>query len=126
MSAYVPAWRRRQLEKEAETAALPPIRKPRFLGNALGGPNVLENTGARFSPRSPGAAPTRAIRKLGPTIEPNSSPILKPTHNLTKVQPLFRNKVLRAMGPTRKALTKKLKRQGKTKKQIRKWLKKKV
>jgi hypothetical protein len=115
--SYVPPWRRRQLaEPEVQ------VRKPRFIGNALGVTDVTENTGLRFTPRSPGATPTRHIRKIGPFLEPNTSPILRPTHNLTKVQPKFRGKVLASMRLARKTLKKELKRKGKSKTQIRKWL----
>ena len=122
--SYVPPWRRRQLELAKDPVV--PMRKPKFLGNALGDSDVLANSGIRYSPRSPGALPAKPIRRIGPTIQPNSSPILQPSHNLTKIQPKFRAKVLKAMEPTRKAVAKKLRRKGKTKKQIRTWLKKKI
>lgn len=115
--SYVPPWRKRQLAEP-----LTVVRKPRFIGNLLGLSDVQENTGLRFTPRSPGATPTRHIRKIGPTVEPNLSPILRPTHNLTKVQPKFRGKVLASIRSARKTLKKELKRKGKSKTQIRKWL----
>jgi hypothetical protein len=126
--AYVPAWRKRQLEKEM-TSPLPLhlVRKPRFLGNALGLSNVAENTGIRYMPRSPSAMPATQIMKLVPGIKPNSKPPLTPTHDLRKIQPLFRHDVLRSMRKTRKLLKKQLKhkelRKGLSTKNIRKMMK---
>ena len=115
--AFVPSWRKKQILSEAQA---PVQRKPRFPGDAFGGPDVLENTGKIFSPRSPGAQPARTILRAGPGLEPDSHPPMEPTHDLRKLQPKMRNKVLRAMRKTRKVLKKKLKQKGKSKKQIRK------
>ena len=108
--AYVPPWRKRQMELESKQE--PIVKKPRFLGNVLGGPDVQENTGKRYTPRSPGALPTGRIIRQGPAIQPNTSPILTPTHDLQKLQPKFRKKVLHSMRTLRKKDTKVQKRKG--------------
>ena len=118
---YVPAWRKKQM-----AASAPAVKKPHFPGDAFGGPDEVENTGVRYSPRSPGALPPRRIIRMGPTIKPDDAPILEPTHNLAKLQPKMRSRVLRKMRKNRKTLKKKLRAQGKTKSQIRKIIRKKL
>ena len=96
--AYVPPWRRRQLEE-----AKPIDRKPRFLGDRLGGPDIEDNTGIRYSPRSPKAEPTtRILRMTHPGWSTYPEPPLVPTHDLMKLQPAFRKKVLQTLRSTRK------------------------
>lgn len=113
--AYVPPWRRRQLEESRET-----IHKPRFLGDKLGGPDIQENTGLRYSPRSPGAEPTtRILRITYPGWETYSEPPLVPTHDLQKIQPAFRTRVLQKLRSTRKLEKKKQKQKKHQQKQTR-------
>ena len=111
--SYAPPWRRKQLNAKIINKT---IRKPRFIGNALGGPDVEENKGTRYSPRSPGAEPTkRILRMTQPGLQPFSNPPLVPTHNLTKIQPKFREQVLKSMRTLRK-MEKKQEKQKKQKK----------
>lgn len=99
--SYVPPWKRAQKVPQ-ETIVEKPTRKPKFLGNVLGGPDVLENTGVRYTPRSPTASPIKKILHYGPIVKPFNVPPLVPTHNLMKLQPKFREKVLRSMRLMRK------------------------
>jgi hypothetical protein len=117
--AFVPSWRKRQMLEEK-----PLPRRPRFLGDAFGGPDVLENTGLRFSPihKTKAVTPKRII-KIGPQIQTNSQPPLEPTHDLRKIQPKMREKVLKTLRNKRKSLLKKLKAKGKSVKQIKKIMK---
>lgn len=103
MSAYVPPHLRRRIVA-ASAAAPNNTKKVKFIGNRTGNTNELPNTGVRYSPKSPSAAPAKKTLKNKPRVGPSPSnkPPAAPTRNIRKLPPKFRNMVLEHYGLTLK------------------------
>lgn len=93
--AYIPPHLRK---KPAVAVASPPAPTGvRFIGNATGTSNEVENNGRRYSPHK-NAAPRKSTLKRRPVVTPNSSPIARPTTNVSKMPTKFRAAVYREIG----------------------------
>ena len=111
--AYVPPHLRRRLPPAAATVNT--TRRIKFIGNATGTTNVLEDTGIRYSPRA-NAVPARRTLKVVRVPTPNAKPPRAPTKTLRHAAPKFAEGVRKHLGIakfTRKPRHRKGKRHGK-------------
>lgn len=84
--SYIPPHLRRPKTAAAD-APVNTSRRVKFIGDALGGPNVADTT-VRHSPHRNRAPTRRTIRHVR-KITPNAAPPQKPSHALRHAAPKF-------------------------------------